>query len=664
MSKPVRSARVRRGSTRPLRAVGSLSGTLSLIAGLAGAGGPPPSAIPYAGQSQINATTSGDQHRPAISALPGGGWIVAWWEDDSGFEVVRSRVVSRDGQPMGPEVTLDQGSAFGPPAIARLDDGRSIVVWRVVVGGSTGVNGRLLTAQGATTGGILPIRAVGAGLINPTVDVAPSPGGGFVATWTNGTSVSVRRFDATGSPLAAAQAADTLAGPFKDNPRIARLAGGGGHVVVWDSTLSADGDTGSLSVQWRRLDANGAFVGVERQANSFTTGNQVRPDVAPTPDGGFAILWSSQPGAPFAPAGEPLGDGIDLRRFLPDGSPRGPEVTISTSGSPPARDPVLAVGPDGDLVAAWGEDGSIAARRLGPSAAIGPVFEVDDYVLAIDPVYPAVAIDDEGDLGFAWHSLDSPGDDTDGLSVQMRAFTAGRVAHWRFEEGSGELAFDAAGVHPDDAVLAGNGVDWSWGRPGRTGIAFAGIGFEGWVDISPSSELDIADDGVTLAAWVYLESMPSELFEPFGSIYDSAEDNYVLYLDRANEELRFKATDADGTSERPGIPEAMLPYVRWFHVAGVYRAATQAAEIYLDGVLVDIHLNANLGEPVRSVPAQVVAIGRDGSNDRYYFDGRIDEVEVWRRGLTPEEILLIRGGYLFGDGFERGSLIGWSVRVP
>lgn len=664
MSETVRSTRGSHESSGALRVVGSVSGIFLLIANMAGAGAPPPSAIPYSGQSQINATTSGDQQRPAVSTLPGGGWVVSWWEVDSGVEVVRCRVVSRGGQPMGPENTLDQGSAFGPPAIARLDDGRSIVVWRASVAGNWGVNGRFLTAEGAVTGGILSIRDASATPINPTVDVASAPGGGFVATWTNSTSISVRRFDAVGSPLAAAQSADTLAGPFKDNPRIARLAGGGGHLVVWDSTLSAGSDTGSLSIQWRRLGLDGAFVGVERQANSFTTGNQVHPDVAPTTDGGFAILWSSSPGAPFSPDGEPLGDGIDLRRFHADGTPRGPEATISTSGSPPAHDPVLSVGPDGDLVASWGEDGSIAARRLGPSAAIGPVFQVDDYVLASDPAFPAVAVDEEGDLAFAWQSIDSPGGDFSGLSIQLRAFTAGRVAHWRFEEGSGELAFDTAGVYPDDAVLVGNGVDWSWGRPGRKAVTFAGTGFEGWVDVSPSSELDIADDGVTVAAWVYLESMPSELFEPFGSIYDSAEDNYVLYLDKANEELRFKVTDADGTSERPGIPEAMLPYVRWFHVAGVYRAAAQAAEIYLDGVLVDIHPNANLGEPVRSVPAQVVAMGRDGSNDRYYFDGRIDEVEVWRRGLTPEEILLVRGGYLFGDGFERGSLIGWSVRVP
>lgn len=664
MSEPARFARRQDGGPKPRPDASAFALVLWLVPGFAAAGAPPSSVIPYSGQSQVNTTASGDQQRPAVSPLPGGGWVVAWWEVDSGVEVVRCRVVSRGGQPTGLEVSLDEGLAYGPPAVARLDDGRSIVVWRVVVGSDTGVRGRFLTAAGAATGGILPLQAVGAGLINPTVDVASAAGGGFVATWTNSTSVSIRRFDAAGTPLAAAQAADTLGGPFKDNPRIARLVGSGGHVVVWESTLSAGGDAGSLSVQWRRLEPSGAWVGIEQQANSYIMGNQMRPDVAPTPDGGFAILWSSNPDAPRAPDGEPIGDGIDLRRFRSAGTPRGAEVTISTNGSPPAHDPVLAAGRDGDLVASWVEDDMIVARRLGASSAIGSVFQVDDYFLASNPAYPAVAVDDEGDLAIAWQSVDSPGNDTSGLSVQVRTFTAGRVAHWRFEEGSGELAFDDAGLYPDDATLAGDGIQWSWGRPGSMAIAFAGLGYEGWADVSPSSDLDIADRGLTLTAWLYLESAPSDLFEPFASIYDAAQDNYVLYVDRDNQELRFKVTDSNGTTERPGIPEAMVPLYRWFHVAGVYRADIAAAEIYLDGELVDFHPNAGFGDPVRSTPAQIAAMGRDGEIARYYFDGRIEEIEVWRRGLSQEEIRMVRGGYLFGDGFERGSTLGWSNEVP
>ena len=67
---------------------------------------------------------------------------------------------------------------------------------------------------------------------------------------------------------------------------------------------------------------------------------------------------------------------------------------------------------------------------------------------------------------------------------------------------------------------------------------------------------------------------------------------------------------------------------------------------------------------MRSTPAQVAALGRDGVSDRYYFDGRIDEIEVWRRALSQDEIRLFLGPRIYGDGFERGSTLGWSTVVP
>ena len=80
--------------------------------------------------------------------------------------------------------------------------------------------------------------------------------------------------------------------------------------------------------------------------------------------------------------------------------------------------------------------------------------------------------------------------------------------------------------------------------------------------------------------------------EAFAGIFDSDQDSYVLYLDKANNELRFKVTDLDGTAERPGIAAADLDSTRWHHIAGVYDGATGKAFIYMDGVLKDTHVNA------------------------------------------------------------------------
>ena len=655
-----------------LLALAALSGVLaaeSLVAG-----GDPPSALPMGDMVQVNHIfTLDDQDAPAIGPVGDGGWFVVWRDRSDTNDRLRSRRLDRAGQPIGSEILVVWSPlGIGHPEVARLDDGRSIVVWpeslpNLAVSrlGGQGVRGSFVNLDGAASGSILEIRDGESPL--EELDVASAPGGGFVVTWVESATVWIRSFDSQGAALAEAVAASTLGASVR-TPRIARLEGGRGHVVVWASSASAGGDASGESVQWRRLDATGAFVGPQQQVNSFTSGNQWYPDVASSSDGGFAVIWHSLPAAPVrAPEGEPIGDGIDLRFFAADGSPRGLETTINFAPGYAVAKPALVRGPDGELTATWLlTSDTVQARRLVDRHALGPEIWIAGSLSSSWADVPAIAVDAEGDFAVAWQRTGgSHGGDEDGASVHARSYTIGRVGHWRCQEGAGTEASDLAGIHADDALLTGDGIDWSWGRPGRGAVTFAGLApLIGWADIAPSIDLDITDAAVTLTAWLYLETPPSNLAEPFASIYDAAQDNYVFYLDRDNAELRFKVTDADGTAERPGIPEALLPLHRWFHVAGVYRGDSEAAEIYLDGTLVDTHFNAALGEPVRSVPAQVAALGRDGVNDRYYFDGRIDEVEVWRRALTTDEIRLFRGPFLYGDGFERGSILGWSSVVP
>ncbi len=669
----------RGGSSRPdlaARFVTCCARWLSLLAPLCAlesvAGAAQPSALPYAPQSQVNTTTAGYQGSPAVAALGAAGWIALWVDQGGGGPAIRVRHLERDGTPASGEWTLSTAPSTGSPELARLDDGRFVAVWPdhsapLVEGNSPGIYARFLDSSGQPDGDLLTLYANNVTASDP--DVEPGPGGGFVVSWHDFQDVWVRRFDASGAPLGPEQMANTLAG-IQQAPRLARLDGGGGHVVAWTSWTSAGTDDVGSSVQWRRLAATGAFIGPEVQANSFISGHQEMPDVAALPGGGFAMVWRSVPaqGARHsdAPEGDPIGDGIDLRFFDSAGAPRAPEETVSLDAGPSVVNPAIRRAPDGDLLLVWkvASDAVIARRtEPRPHGFIGGELTIDDFGAASGLEYPKAGFDAEGDFAVVWESYGaSPGGDASDGSVQLRSFTIGRVAHWRFEEGSGPLAFDAAGLDPDDATISGGGDPaWSWGRPGSGALAFAGDGF---ADVSPSFDLDITDAAVTLTAWVYLETLPSALAEPYASIYDAAEDNYVLYLDRDLAELRFKVTDSNGTAERPGIAQAMLPLRRWFHVAGVYRGDAATASIYLDGQLADAHVNPSLVDPVRSIPAQIVAIGRDGLNDRYYFDGRVDEIEVWRRGLSQAEIALARGPWIFGDGFERGDTLGWSSSQP
>lgn len=160
-------------------------------------------------------------------------------------------------------------------------------------------------------------------------------------------------------------------------------------------------------------------------------------------------------------------------------------------------------------------------------------------------------------------------------------------------------------------------------------------GINDQVSIPNSAALDIGTNAVTLECWVYLRELPADIVDDFASIYDSSQDAYIFYLDKSNNELRFKVTDSDDDAERPGIGAASLTTNTWIHIAGVYDASINSAKIYLNGTLADEHTNVDLDNLVK--PGQAPFMG-DQSGDGRLFDGKIDELRVWDKALTAGEI--------------------------
>ncbi len=226
-----------------------------------------------------------------------------------------------------------------------------------------------------------------------------------------------------------------------------------------------------------------------------------------------------------------------------------------------------------------------------------------------------------------------------GGEVDEPQFQSGLVSYWSLDDGIADpaalIAADSAGTN--DGQLGGfDPPNWLDGTQGKVGGALEFDGADDHIFIPNSSSLDLSTNAVTLAAWVNLETLPAQLSESFGAIYDSTQDAYILYEDRGNNELRFKVTDADGTAERPGIPGSLLSTGVWHHVVGVYDGDAGQATIYLDGQLIDTHTNGGLTNIVQS--GQVAAIGRQGTSATSHFFGKINEVALWDRALTANEI--------------------------
>ncbi len=88
----------------------------------------------------VNTTLVGRQYAPTITALPGGGFVIAWEDDSRGDEDVCLQVFNAAGAKVGQEMlvnTTTHGSQASPQ-IAAMPDGRIVVSWTDTYSGADG----------------------------------------------------------------------------------------------------------------------------------------------------------------------------------------------------------------------------------------------------------------------------------------------------------------------------------------------------------------------------------------------------------------------------------------------------------------------------------------------------------------------------------------------
>lgn len=267
---------------------------------------------------------------------------------------------------------------------------------------------------------------------------------------------------------------------------------------------------------------------------------------------------------------------------------------------------------------------------------------------------------------WAVRGLPPPGSGTNQSPGNATPLGAGLVAYWKMDDGLGNsfatsLSDSQATNHA--AFMRGDGRShWITGSSAKLGGSLELAGTNAYAIVPTNANFSPGTNAVTLATWVRLEQLPAQLPTSFGAIYDSTTDAYVLYLDKANNELRFKITDANGHAARPGIAAAFLVTNQWLHVAAVFdgnAGSAGRAAIYLNGALMDSHLgNDNTpGSGLTGVlkSGQAAALGREGPTGGNGFFGTLDDFGIWKRALSAAEIQrLFQAGQL---GASLGDLL-------
>ncbi len=214
----------------------------------------------------------------------------------------------------------------------------------------------------------------------------------------------------------------------------------------------------------------------------------------------------------------------------------------------------------------------------------------------------------------------------------------GLQAYWPLDEGIGSAAADISG-NGHDGTLTATGIDWVAGKVGGAVDCHGTDGVDGYIDIAEHA--DFRPDYVSVQAWVNIDSFGT--WEGIiGNMQWNGSDQsgWCLFVHGSNTIIFYVSVGGSVKGASVTVSTG-----QWTHIVGVYDGS--AVKIYKDG------------EPSATTDGEgvidytfmplTVRIGQYyDDNEQFALDGRVDEVAVWDRVLSSDEI-----AYLWNDGDGR-----------
>lgn len=216
-----------------------------------------------------------------------------------------------------------------------------------------------------------------------------------------------------------------------------------------------------------------------------------------------------------------------------------------------------------------------------------------------------------------------------------QVYPEGMVSYWKFEEGSGPIAYDFVGYN--DGTLIG--ASWASGKVGGA-LDFSGSDY---VEVPNSEALN--PEHLTLELWTYptstgyYHSMAEKQLPGFAYPWAQYALNFWGNTSIPNFNVAINNIAYNVVADEP------IPLNAWTYLAGTYDGET--LKLYVNGALVKTETSPS--GPIDSSP-DLFYMGKPPSNA--YYHGKLDEVAIYNRALTPEEIQQHYQNGLEGLGYE------------
>ena len=206
------------------------------------------------------------------------------------------------------------------------------------------------------------------------------------------------------------------------------------------------------------------------------------------------------------------------------------------------------------------------------------------------------------------------------------------VAWYTFDEGSGTTATDWANGHNGTI----NGATWVAGKKGGA-LSFDGINDYVRVLDNPAVRFT-QDSSFTLCSWINPISTVGQGVL-LGKFQTSGMDNLFTYnMDwwLESQGIGFQAAESGYSYVNLGTPGGVAPVDTWSHIACVYD--NRNMKIYVNGELEATDISPMRQAPTRQTMTLGIGAALIGSSVERYFNGSLDDIRIYNRALTGEEI--------------------------
>ena len=194
---------------------------------------------------------------------------------------------------------------------------------------------------------------------------------------------------------------------------------------------------------------------------------------------------------------------------------------------------------------------------------------------------------------------------------------AGLIASYSFNEGTGTTLTDRSGKGHTGTIAGA-----TWTTQGKSGGALSFDGINDWVTVNDANDLDLTT-GMTLEAWVRPSSLAS-----WRTVLLKQRTGGLVYSLYASNDSSLAESDINIVADLGTRRRRRSPLNTWSHMAVTYDGTM--LRLFVNGI--EVSSRAMSGAMTTST-----GVLRIGGNSVWneFFAGRIDEVRIYNRALTP-----------------------------